>query len=99
MEHNRKKDARTLSQNSLYHWWVDIIAKDNGENHDDMGQNLMKHMIPPTHESKNLDGVMEPRWSTTELNVIQMKDYMDKVLIWATGEGIFLPLPSDQHAR
>jgi len=97
MEHNRKKDARTLSQNKLYHWWIDIIANDQGNDHDDQGQIMMKHLIPPTHEVKKPDGTMEEAWSTTKLTVAQMTAYMDKIDRWAAGEGIFLPHPTDMQ--
>lgn len=95
----KKKDARTLSQNGLYQWWVDIIAKEVGNFHDEQSQELMKHFIPPTHQKKAVDGTMKDAWSSKKLDIKQMSNLMDMVLIWANGEGYRLPLPEDQHYR
>ena len=95
----KEKNKRTLSQNNLYHKWLDIIARHLGYDHDEMGQTMMKHLIPPTHEVKLPCGTMDQRWSTTKLDVPKMKDYIDKLDRWAAGEGIFLPHPEDMHAR
>lgn len=95
----KETKQRTISQNNLYHKWIDILARDQGNDHDDQGQVMMKHLIPPTHEAKKPDGTMESKWSSKKLTIPQMADYMDKLDRWAVGEGIFLPRLEDMHAR
>ncbi len=99
LEIKRKTEGRTLSQNALYHKWIDIIRKDQGNDHDDQGQIMMKHLIGPTHEATLPDGTKEPRWSSARLTVAQMGDYMDALARWAASEGIVLFHPEDAQRR
>jgi len=99
VEIKRKTDKRTLNQNRLYHQWLGIIAQELGNDHDDQGQIMMKHLIGPTHYVKNLQGDEDPAWSTTKMDVPTMSAYMDSLSRWAASNNIRLPHPDDQHRR
>ena len=91
------KRSRSLEQNALYHLWVGIVAKETGNDHDDIHEHCRQSFLPPRIVEVNGE-IRETRRSTASLKVDEMAEYMDKVYAWATGElGIKLPLPEDRY--
>lgn len=91
----RKTQPRTISQNSLMWMWYKCMEDATGQRKEDFHD---------YYKAKFLSRVVAigKRWvtvcgSTTELNTLQMTDYLEKVKADAASEfGITLPLPEDR---
>lgn len=92
----RKTQPRTVSQNALMWMWFKCMEEATGTPKDD---------IHDYYKAKYLgrDIAVRGRWvhvigSTTDLNTLQMTDYLNKIQADAATEfGINLPLPADRH--
>jgi len=58
----------------------------------------LMHMIPIEYTDLNGE-VKERRPSIKKLKVGEMKEYMDRVYMWAGTQGIYLTNPDELHAR
>lgn len=86
---------RTKSQNSLYRMWVDVIARENGDDNDDVHDELLRKFCPI--KTVTVFGEEVERRSTTLLDTKEMSEYMDRVQAFAGSFlNITLPLPQDQ---
>lgn len=95
IEIKRRTKQRSLNQNSLYHKWVGIFARETGNDHDDMHEFFKDKWCP----AKEIEVAGETRWvkSTKRLNTQEMTEYMEKVYAFIVGEfGILLPIPEEQ---
>lgn len=92
----RKTEPRTISQNALMWLWYKCMEEATGTPKEDFHD---------YYKAKYLgrDVVVGRRWvhvigSTTDMNTLQMTDYLNKVQADAATEfGITLPLPADRH--
>lgn len=92
----RKTKPRTISQNSLMWMWYKCMEEVTGQSKEDFHD---------YYKAKYLarDVVIANRWvkvvgSTTDLNTLQMTNYLEKVKADAAIEfGITLPLPEDTN--
>lgn len=92
----RKTQPRTVSQNALMWMWFTCMEEATG---------TPKSDIHDYYKAKYLgrDIAVSGRWvhvigSTTDLNTLQMTDYLNKIQADAATEfGINLPLPADRH--
>src|SRR3990167_5823979 len=92
----RKTKKRTLSQNALYHQWVGIIAKETGNDHDDVHDEFKRRWVPP--KEIEIFGEIRMRQSTTDFATAGMTEFMERVYAFSVSElGILLPLPEEQH--
>jgi len=88
------KRNRSLEQNNLYWKWIALLGADLGYTKDEMHEELMrKHLIPVCINTPS--GVVEV-FSTKQLKVGEMSEYLNNVLMTATQMGIALPRPEDQ---
>ena len=91
-----KRAGRSISQNSLYWLWLTCIEHETGNNRDDL-HDIFKHkFILPTEVEMFGEKIM--KWTTTDKDTSQFKNYLDKIQIFASTElGIKLPDPEDQY--
>lgn len=91
------KTKRTLDQNGLYFRWVNIIAKETGNDTDTTHKALAKKFLGV--EVVDVMGEKVARIkSTTKLNTAEFTDYLTQVESFAVQElGIILPHPEDRY--
>lgn len=91
----RKTQPRTISQNALMWMWYKCMEEATGQAKGDFHDYYKTKFL-----SRQV--VIRGRWvtvsgSTTDLNTLQMTDYLEKVKADAATEfGIDLPLPQDK---
>lgn len=91
----RKTQPRTISQNSLMWMWYKCLEDAFGQPKEDFHDYFKAKFLARQVAIGN-------RWvtvvgSTTELNTLQMTDYLEKVKAEAAIEfGVTLPLPADK---
>ena len=91
----RKTKPRTISQNSLMWMWYKCMEEATGQPKEDFHDYYKAKFLarPIAIKGKWVKGV----GSTTDLNTLQMTDYLEKVKADAAIEfGITLPLPEDR---
>lgn len=92
----RKTEPRTISQNSLMWMWYKCMEEHTGTPKEDFHDYYKTKFL-------SREVVVGKRWvwvtgSTTDLNTLQMTNYLEKVKADAATEfGITLPLPADRH--
>ena len=93
-----KKSTRTISQNALYWLWVSCISFETGNDKDDLHEYFKRKFITP--REIRLMGDLFETYSTTNLNTLEFKHFLDGVQIFASSElGITLPNPEDNYWR
>lgn len=74
--------TRSMSQNSLYHLFLDVICKETGNDHNNLHEYLKRELLPPKF-IKVMIGKKEIERkipaSTTELKRGEFCDYLDKI--------------------
>lgn len=93
----RHVKKRTLSQNSMLHKWVDIIAEEIGDTSVSVKADL-KAMLARQVESKVSPGKFRPQ-DTSEMNTKEMTEFLDRIYVWANEFGIRLPVPEEMGMR
>ena len=92
----RKTQPRTVSQNSLMWMWYKCMEDTTGQRKEDFHDYYKTKFL-------TRQVVIGRRWvtvigSTTDLNTLQMTEYLEKVKTDAATEfGIMLPLPEDRN--
>lgn len=92
----RKTQPRTVSQNSLMWMWYKCMEDSTGQRKEDFHDYYKTKFL-------TRQVVIGRRWvtvigSTTDLNTLQMTEYLEKVKADAATEfGIMLPLPDDRN--
>lgn len=92
----RKTQPRTVSQNSLMWMWYKCMEDSTGQSKEDFHDYYKAKFLQRQVTIGN-------RWvtvvgSTTDLNTLQMTNYLEKVKADAATEfGISLPLPEDRN--
>jgi hypothetical protein len=89
------KKNRSLAQNNLYWKWITIMAQHEGTTVDAMHKYMKK-----THLGFEVVEIFGERIailpSTSKLNVVEMRDYMEQIEIFANMEmDLILPRPED----
>lgn len=92
----RKTQPRTISQNSLMWMWYKCMEETTGQSKDDFHDyykaKFLRRQVTIGGRYVTVVG------STTDLNTIQMTNYLEKVKADAATEfGIALPLPEDKN--
>lgn len=92
----RKTEPRTVNQNALMWMWYTCIEEATGtpkaDIHDYYKAKFLQRMVGVGNRWVTVVG------STTDLNTLQMTDFLNKVQAdAATKFGITLPLPADRH--
>lgn len=92
----RKSKPRTISQNSLMWMWYKCMEEATGQRKEDFHDYYKAKFLARQVAIGN-------RWvtvigSTSDLNTLQMTNYLENVKADATAEfGIMLPLPDDRN--
>jgi len=89
----KPKRKRTLAQNALYRAWLDIVAKESGNN-----SNLLHANMKRLYLSKRKRLVIKKKisyvydmGSTTDLNIEQFTEFLNKVYTFFSDFGYVLP--------
>lgn len=75
---DKKKDKRTINQNSFYWLYLGVIADETGEDIYDLHRFLKRKLLPPEFKEILGETIKLPA-STTELNKIDFGRYMEKI--------------------
>lgn len=93
------KGIRSNNQNSLYWLWLSCIAKETGNDKDDLHDEF-RNMFLEKRRFMVLGKEKEKNISTTVLNTNEFKQYLDKIQIFMASEyGIALPNPEDENFK
>lgn len=92
----RKTAPRTIPQNSLMWMWFKCMEESTGQSKDDFHDYYkVKFLRREVRIGRRMVTVVG---STTNLNTIQMTDYLEKIKADAAVEfGITLPMPEDKN--
>lgn len=89
-----KSKRRSTRQNNLYSGWCGDIAKATGHQMWEIRALMRKMFIAPRY--MDIDGVTHEIYpSTADLTTAEMSEHMDQVYQWASGFGLFLPVPEE----
>lgn len=93
------RKPRTLDQNALIHSWFTLIARETGNDMDDVKEALKAKFLPPRFVE--IDGeTIETRRSTAKLDTKEMSEFCNRLQAWAAAElGIVLPTRQDLMER
>jgi hypothetical protein len=98
VSYNKIKVSRTLSQNRLYWLYVACICKETGYDNNLLHDQLRKRFLQV--KEVEIFGTIEIELtSTTKLDTIQFKKYIDNIIVLASEIGIILPNPEDKHFK
>lgn len=93
----RYQVGRTLRQNSLFHKWCEEIAVFTGHSQTEIKEHL-KRMFCPVTSRTEMGGIVTEHRHTSELDVAQMSEFMERVSAFAHGDlGVRLTVPEEQH--
>jgi hypothetical protein len=87
------KRNRSLEQNDTYWMIITDIGNELGYTKNDMHEFFMREYLPP--RSIEVNGKVIEAYSTRELKVGEMKDYLDRIIQWAAEHGIQHRRPED----
>ena len=90
------KEKRTLDQNKLYWLWLSCIAKETGNDKDDLHEYFIYKYLNP-ELVQVFEKMIYKRLSTSTLDTKQFTGYLNKIQIFANTElAIELPNPEDK---
>ena len=87
-----EKRVRSLSQNAYYWVFLGVIARETGDNADDLHEFFKRKLLPPVFKTIQGEEIRLPR-STTELTKIEFGEYLDKICALTN-----IPLPDPEAA-
>lgn len=93
-----KAKSRTLSQNALFHVWCRVLADNLGYlSPDNCKYDVKKHLLGLKERANRITGEVEyDEYKTSEMSKEEMKEFMDRMKIWAAAElNIYLPYWKD----
>ncbi len=92
----QKRKVRSISQNSLYWLWLTCIEFETGTDRDELHDYFKHKFILPVEV--NVFGEKIMRWTTTDKDTLQFKEYLDKIQVFASVDlSITLPDPEDKY--
>ena len=90
------KEKRTLDQNRLYWSWLSCIAKETGNEKEDLHEYFIYKYLNP-ELCQVFEKMIYKRLSTTQLDTKQFAKYLSKIQVFANTElAIELPNPEDR---
>lgn len=96
VEITEQRKVRTIPQNKLYRLWLVCIAFETGNDADDLHEFFKSKYLEPTIK-KVFDQEIKT-YTTTNLNTIQFKNYLDHIQAFAARDlSITLPDPEDKY--
>lgn len=89
-----KKETRTLSQNRLYWLYLACLEQETGNEKEALHDFFKRKWLRKNTTELQNEQIISV-YSTKELNTVQFKAYIDKIVLFAAEEGIILPDPND----
>lgn len=93
-----KPEGKTRSERENRYYWpvvVGIISDETGNS-----PNAVHEFLKFTHGTKeviNVKGIeFHAPKSTTQMTTGEFEDYMSRCRVWASEQGIFIPLPNER---
>src|SRR5947209_12274567 len=87
-----EKHVRTHSQNAYYWVYLGVIARETGDNADDLHEFFKRKLLPPVLKTIQGEEIKLPR-STTELSKTDFGEYLDRICALTN-----IPLPDPEAA-
>ena len=97
-EITKKTKKRSLSQNALFHMWVQVIAGYAGyTSFDNCKRDIKRAILGTKEEVDRFTGeIQQVDYKTSEMSTSELSSFMDKMKIWAQSElGCYLPYFGD----
>lgn len=91
---DKPEKTRTLPQNRYYHFYLSVIARETGNNEEDLHAFFKQKLLPKrfiTIKGKTHIHEIEDYKSTTKLTKLQMSEYLDRICAIT---GVPLPDPT-----
>lgn len=100
MDIKEKRSRRSTNQNSLMWAWIDEVADAisgyTGYTSTEIHNHLKRSFLKA--KENTVFGRKQVTYTTTDLTVPEMKDYMDKIYNWAVHDvGVTVKLPVEMH--
>jgi hypothetical protein len=89
-----KREVRTLSQNRLYWLYLACLEQETGNDKEALHYFFKRKWLRRNTTELQNEQIISV-YSTKELNTVQFKQYIDKIVLFAAEEGIILPDPND----
>lgn len=97
IEWKRFQKVRTNDQNALYWMWLTCLEQETGQEKDSLHDYFREKYLQVTYE-KVFDSERKILQSTTKLDTVSMKNYLDKIQVFAATElAVTLPDPEDRY--
>jgi len=97
IEWKRFKKVRTNDQNALYWMWLTCLEQETGQEKDSLHDYFREKYLQVTYEQV-FDSERKILQSTTKLDTVAMKNYLDKIQVFAATElAVTLPDPEDRY--
>jgi hypothetical protein len=87
-----EKKGRSRSQNNYYWVYLNVIARETGENADDLHEFFKRKFLPPVFKTVRGQELQLPR-STTTLSKAEFNEYLDRICAL-----VEIPLPDPEAA-
>lgn len=92
-----KRETRTLSQNRLYWLYISCISEHTGYEKNEL-HDYLRGLFLEKEATKIFNEIQVKLTSTTSLDTKLMKNYIDKIIVWASTElQITLPDQNDRY--
>ena len=89
-----KREIRTLSQNRLYWLYLACLEQETGNEKEALHDFFKRKWLRKNTTELRNEQIISV-YSTKELNTVQFKAYIDRIVLFAAEEGIILPDPND----
>lgn len=97
IEWKRFKKIRSNDQNALYWMWLTCLEQETGQEKDSLHDYFREKYLQVTYEQV-FDSERKILQSTTKLDTVAMKNYLDKIQVFAATElAVTLPDPEDRY--
>jgi hypothetical protein len=97
IEWKRFKKIRSNDQNALYWMWLTCLEQETGQEKDSLHYYFREKYLQVTYEQV-FDSERKILQSTTKLDTVAMKNYLDKIQVFAATElAVTLPDPEDRY--
>ena len=91
------REVRSYPQNRLYWMWIGCICDETGGDKEGVHRELGEMFLPKT-KTRGMGEIYDVPLSTTKLNTLEFKNYLDRVQVFSSSElGIILPNPEDLY--
>lgn len=97
IEWKRVQKIRTNDQNALYWLWMTCLEQETGQDKNSLHDYFREKYLKVTYE-RVFDSERKILESTRKLDTVAMKNYLDKIQIFAATElAVTLPDPEDRY--